>query len=433
MILKNNKKHSSIFPSTHPSTHPTNHPINHPSDHYYYQCFTCKKKWDADFIESNSHYLCPDCERKSQPGMPLIGVLQIFYNYKVLKTKYTRKYFQQIPAGNIFLYPDLWPLKPQQDFSVFNALRLPQNNLRKVNTFQNEEIFIMDETHNPTFSYKDRASILVAAKAIELGKRTICTASTGNAASSMSGICATLGLRSKVFVPDSIPKEKLIQILIYGTDVVKVDGNYDDAFDLAISESQRHGWYNRNTAYNPLTIEGKKSAAFDMIIQMDFQVPDKVFVPVGDGVIMAGIFKGFYDLLQLNVIDKIPQLIAVQSEGSSAVIDYLATKRFVLKTAKTIADSISVDAPRNLYLAADCIERSKGFGIKVTDTEILSAERYLGSNLGIFVEPSAAAAWAGFEKYNQSNKDKDEKIVVLLTGCGLKDSKSAGLSISIKL
>ena len=398
---------------------------------YYYQCFSCRKKWDADFIESNFHYLCPDCESKNQPGNPLIGILQIFYDYDSLKLKYSKKFFNQINPGNIFLYPDLLPIQKNLNFSLFDSLTLPQNNLKKIQNISDNEIYVLDETHNPTFSYKDRASIMVVAKAIEIGKTAICTASTGNAASSISGICATLGLKSKIFVPKNIPDEKLLQIQIYGADVQKVDGNYDDAFDLAIKKSNENNWYNRNTAYNPLTIEGKKSGAFDIILQMNFEVPDKVFVPVGDGVIIAGLYKGFFDLHQLEIIEKIPQLIAVQAEGSSAIIDYLQTKKFVLKKAKTIADSISVNAPRNLYLAADCIEKSKGFGIKVSDDEILKSEKYIGNKLGIFVEPSAAAAWAGFEKHCNSTPKKNEKIVVLLTGCGLKDSKSASKALRI--
>ncbi len=347
-------------------------PTSQHSPHYFYKCFTCKKKWDADFIESNFHYICPNCESKNQPANPLIGVLQVFYHYDSLKAKYCEDFFKKIKSGNIFLYPDLLPIKKNLNLSQFDFLYLPQNSLKKVKSTSKNEIYLLDETHNPTFSYKDRASILVAAKAIEIGKTTICTASTGNAASSISGICATLGLRSKIFVPQNIPDEKLLQIQIYGADVQKVDGNYDDAFDLAIEKSKQKNWYNRNTAYNPLTIEGKKSAAFDIFLQMKLNIPDKIFIPVGDGVIISGIYKGFYDLFKLDLIDKIPELIAVQAQGSSAIIDFLKSGKFSQKPSKTLADSISVDAPRNLYLASDCIRKSNGFGIKVTDKDIKS-------------------------------------------------------------
>lgn len=408
---KKNNSHSTNLPSTHSSS-------------YYYQCSTCQKKFAPDFIEDNDHYICPDCNSKNKKGMPLKGVLQIFYDYGKLKQKYSQELISKITPGNIFAFSDLLPLKKKVP-EIFQNLTLPANSLKKIPYAGSKNLFVLDETHNPTFSYKDRASVLVAAKAMELGKDTICAASTGNAASSMSGICATVGLKAKIFVPSTIPPEKLIQIKIYGADVKKIDGDYDKAFDMAIEASHENGWYNRNTAFNPLTVEGKKSAAYDVYLQNEGKMPDKVFIPVGDGVIISGIYKGFYDLLKLELIDKIPQLIAVQSENSSAIIDYLESNKFSLKNASTLADSISVNAPRNLYLAAESIKKSKGFGIKVSDNKILQAEKYLGREQGLFVEPAAAAAWAGYAKYISQNKRPDEKIVVLLTGCGLKDAKNA--------
>ena len=311
-------------------------------------------------------------------------------------------------------------------------MALPDNSLNKIAFNSHNSVYILDDTHNPTFSYKDRASVLVLVKALELGKDTICTASTGNAASSMSGLCAMVGMKSKIFVPQSIPHEKLTQIRMYGAEVEKINGSYDDAYDISINESQKYGWYNRNTAYNPLTTEGKKSGAFDIFLQMNCEAPDKVFVPTGDGSIISGIYKGFYDLKQLDLIEKIPQLIAVQAEGSSGIIDYFENNKFHYKESNTLADSISVNAPRNLYMAVDAIKSTDGFGIKVSDDEILRAEKYLSQQHGYFVEPSAAAAWAGFIKYSKQSEAKGEKIVVLLTGSGLKDIKNAERALAMK-
>ena len=412
--MKNNKKSG-----THLSPQSPNDSLT-----YYYQCSTCRKKYKPEFIEKNDHYVCPECDKENEKGMPLKGVLQIFYDYEKLKRKYSHSFINKITPGNIFAFSDLLPLKNNVS-ETFRNLNLPTNSLKKINYASQQNLFILDETHNPTFSYKDRASVLVAAKAMELGKDTICAASTGNAASSLSGVCATVGLKAKIFVPNTIPDEKLLQIKIYGADVEKVDGDYDKAFDLAIETSHENGWYNRNTAFNPLTIEGKKSGAYDIYLQNKGKMPDQIFIPVGDGVIIAGIYKGFYDLLLLGLIDKIPQLIAIQSENSSAIIDYLQTQKFKLKKASTLADSISVNAPRNLYLAAKAMQASEGYGIKVSDQEILEAEKQMGKELGIFAEPAAAAAWAGYEKYRENNKNNEKKIVVLITGCGLKDATNA--------
>ncbi len=391
---------------------------------YIYKCFTCGAEYSAKQIEEKELYLCPECESKNKKDSPLIGCLQIFYDYENLKEIYTKQFFKMVFPGNIFNFLRLLPLKHFPPDDLISRVMLPQHSLHRVNYPSYERLFFLDETHNPTYSYKDRASMLVLAKAIELGKDTICTASTGNAASSMSALCAMVGMKSKIFVPKTIPMEKFTQIRMYGADVEKIDGCYDDAYDISIEASKKHGWYNRNTAYNPLTTEGKKSGAYDIVIQLGGSTPDKIFVPTGDGGIISGLYKGFYDLMQLDLIKRIPHLIAVQSEGSSGIVDYLESSKFHYNESNTLADSISVNAPRNLYMAVDSINKSKGFGIKVTDEEILEAEKYLAKNHGYFVEPSAAAAWAGFEKYAE-NISNDETVVILLTGCGLKDMKNA--------
>lgn len=392
---------------------------------YYYKCFSCDATCSSDEIEEHDYYLCPNCADKNKPYSPLVGCLQIHYDYDHLKTQYDKNYFKKIQPGNIFRFPLLLPLKINPPDIIKTRMSLPVHSLFMIDKDKFRDVYVLDETHNPTYSYKDRASMLVLAKALELGKDTICTASTGNAASSMSGLCAMVGVRSKIFVPKTIPKEKLTQIKMYGADVEKIDGCYDDAYDISIDQSRIHGWYNRNTAYNPLTTEGKKSGAFDIFLQMNCKAPDKVFVPTGDGSIISGIYKGFFDLKQLDLIEKMPQLIAVQAEGSSGIIDYIETGKFTYKESDTLADSISVNAPRNLYMAAHAVKNTDGFGIKVNDDEILQAEKYLSQKYGYFVEPSAAAAWAGFIKYNEQSNSKGEKIVILLTGSGLKDVKNA--------
>ncbi len=399
---------------------------------YYYKCFSCGAGWSSDEIEENDHYLCPKCAAKNEPHSPLVGCLQVFYDYEEIRSLYTHDFFKKLNPGNVFQFPLLLPLKNEVQEVMKARMTLPAHSLNKISLDSNKTLFVLDDTHNPTYSYKDRASMLVLAKALELGKDTICTASTGNAASSMSGLCAMVGMRSKIFVPKTIPQEKLTQIRMYGAEVEKVDGSYDDAYDISISESKKHGWYNRNTAYNPLTTEGKKSGAFDIFLQLNYKAPDKVFVPTGDGSIISGIYKGFYDLKQLDLIEKIPALIAVQAEGSSGIIDCFENGDFTYRESSTIADSISVNAPRNLYMAVDVLVKTAGFGIKVSDEEILRAEKILSQKYGYFVEPSAAAAWAGFIKYSKKSEKKDEKIVVLLTGSGLKDIKNAERALMMK-
>ena len=397
---------------------------------YYYKCTNCSSEFGKSEIEGNFIYLCPKCG-KAERNKPLEGVLTVEYAYSELKKKLSREDLLEHPAGKYWLYPDLWPIN-FQNFSDDQLLKLalPSDQLLKC-TIDKREFWVLDDTRNPTLSYKDRASSLVALKALELGITEIAAASTGNAGSSLAGICARLGLTARIYVPSNIPEAKRIQIETYGAELTVVNGDYDKAFNVCLEESKKNKWYNRNTAYNPMTIEGKKSAAYDIYISSQGQIPDVIFVPVGDGVIISGVYKGFKELLALGWIDKLPKLIAVQSTGSDALVRYLNTGKFEYKPAITIADSISAGAPRNLYMAANALKESDGFAIAVTDEEILSAQKEFIKRTGILCEPSCASVYAAYKKLIVQNKiSSSEKHLLLITGNGLKDIDSLKKIIS---
>jgi threonine synthase len=388
---------------------------------YNYKCSNCKKEFPAKLIEDNIFYLCPECG-KAERNKPLEGVLTIEYDYDELKKKISRDEFLKLTSGKFWLYPELWPVN-FQNFSddQLNKLSLPSDLLLKY-TIDGRDIWLLDETRNPTLSFKDRATSLVVLRAIELEINEIAAASTGNAGSSLAGICARLGLSARIYVPKNIPDAKRIQIEAYGAKLEIVNGDYNKAYDVCLEESKKNNCYNRNTAYNPLTIEGKKSAAYDIFISTKGYIPDVILVPVGDGVIISGIFKGFKELLALNWINKLPKLIAVQSTGSATLVKYLKTNKFEYKPADTIADSISAGAPRNLYMAADAVLESKGFAIAVTDDEILSSQKEFIKQTGILCEPSSASVYAAYKKFlAEAQLDSSDKILLLITGNGLKD------------
>jgi threonine synthase len=391
---------------------------------YFYKCFLCSSQFNSDEIEKGRIYLCPKCGR-AEKNQPLKGVLLVEYDYENLKRKLNRDKFLNLPCGKFWLYPDLLPIhsfeKVISDSSLVR-ISLSRDPLLEYD-YDDRRILVFDDTRNPTLSYKDRATSLVVCKALELGITEIAAASTGNAGSSLAGICARLGLKSHIFVPEKISSVKRIQIQSFGANLYLVKGDYDQAFDLCLEISQTKSWYSRNTAYNPVTIEGKKSAAFDIFISMKGKIPDKIFVPVGDGVIISGLFKGFSDLLRLGWIEKLPQLIAVQAEGSGAVVRYTKTGKFDYEPASTIADSIHAGAPRNLFMAADAIRTSKGNAVSVSDDEILSAQKSIAQNFGILAEPSSAASFAGYEKLYKNDEIKhDENVLLMITGNGLKDT-----------
>ena len=397
-------------------------------DHYIYSCQSCGHEFNTGRIETEGKYLCPDCGI-AEDNKPLTGVLSVLYDFESLRKLLSRKQFLNLPPGRPWLYPELWPLHSLKNYvhpNILEKLSLPSNLLFTIED-NTDRILILDDTRNPTFSFKDRASILVTLKAIQNGYDELSVASTGNAGSSLAGICARLGLKAHVWVPEQIPHQKLIQIRCYGSHVHIVKGSYDMAFDLNRKISEKEKWYDRNTAYNPLTIEGKKSAAYDIFIALQGKLPDNIIIPVGDGVILGGIFKGFSELIQLHWIDAFPKLISVQAEGSDALVRYITTGQFEFREPLTLADSIRAGAPRNLYMAANTIRESAGQVITVSDQAIVEAQKKCATEWGFFVEPSAAATYAAYLKLRQQEKIKvNEKTLLLFTGNGMKDLQSVG-------
>jgi threonine synthase len=296
-------------------------------------------------------------------------------------------------------------------------------------------LWIKDDSRNPSGSTKDRASLLVVAKAVEYGIDTLATASTGNAASALAAVAAAAGRRAIVFVPADAPEAKLVQMLAYGARVIRVEGSYDDAFELCCEACDAFGWYNRNTAVNPFTIEGKKTAALEIAAQLAPDECDVVVVPTGDGVILAGIAKGFSDLAVCGLISRAPRLVAVQPAGSAAIVTALrsgANTIEPLAEAVSIADSLTVRVPRNATLCLRRIRESGGMGVAVPDRAIVAAIGKLARTTGVFAEPAGAAALAGLESsLDRSLVGRDERVVLLVTGIGLKDVPAATQAVTV--
>jgi len=391
---------------------------------FVYQCTDCSAEYETNEVI----YLCPKCSKTNSPEKAPKGVLKVIYRYDELRKK--NDLWNSLKNSNFL------ELLPINNSDSLPKLRVGQTPSYKISELDNQslnfELFLKDDSQNPTFSFKDRASALVSAFARQRNIETIVAASTGNAGSSLAGICASQKQKAIIFVPAAAPKAKLTQIVMYGAKVVPVDGNYDMAFDLSIEATKRFGWYNRNTAFNPITVEGKKTVSFEIIEQLYESQPERIFVPVGDGVIIAGVYKGMEDLLKLGVIEKMPIIVAVQAEGSSNLADNLFADPPKFASSKTIADSISVDIPRNFFMAKQFIINYKGETVKVSDAEIIEASSILSRNTGIFAEPAATAAFAGMLKFKKENRiPKNSRNLVLLTGSGLKDLNSVQAIVNI--
>lgn len=412
-------------------------------ERYRYRCSECGREYEI----SPDRLVCDLCAREQKPNQPFRGLLEI-------PPVAPSSWVSDSDGACAGLVPpegwdplDLLPVErrffpsiPVGDTPLWGAARL-----REATGFSN--LWIKDDTLNPTGSLKDRASFLVAAYARSHGIDSIVVASTGNAGSSMAGVGAAAGLSVRLYLPAAAPAAKLTQALQYGAEVVRVEGTYDEASAQSLEYFREHGGITRNTGLNPLTTEGKKTVSLEIFRQLGGVVPDYVFVSVGDGVIVSGVFKGFADLVELGLADTMPTVYLVQAEGSQAIHRALVTGSFGdPQPSKTVADSISVDVPSAGYLAVHRARTYRGRSIVVSDEEILAAQHRLASTTGHFCEPAAAAAAAGFFKaigggrsYAAGENSErtptpspfkpDDTIVILSTGSGLKDIESAAKGV----
>jgi threonine synthase len=377
-------------------------------------CVNCGAEYPAE----DRTYTCPKCG----------GVLEIVYDYAYIKTVFTKEKLARRGDPTLWRYRELLPIEEDSELSPLRVGGSPlyrAERLGKILGLKN--LYIKDDGLNPTASLKDRASAVAVVRAGKAGINTVACSSTGNAASSLAGNAAALGLRSFIFVPERAPVGKLTQLLIFGAVVISVKGNYEDTFRLSAEAIEKYGWYNRNAAINPYLSEGKKTVSLEIAEQLGFRVPDYLAVSVGDGCTIAGVWKGFKDLYAIGFIDRLPRLVSVQAAGCCPINRaFESGEALAPMEENTIADSIAVGVPRNGEKALRAIRESNGIAVNVSDEEILEAMRLLGASAGIFGEPAGVAATAGLKKAAAQGLIPENALVVsAVTGNGLKDTAGA--------
>lgn len=380
----------------------------------HYECTLCHQVYPKD----SNIMTCPQCGEQ--------GIVDVIYDYEQMKQVVTKEYFAQNTDYTMLRYQPMMSIKK----TSVNTLKVgwtPLYDAKRLQEYlQLRHVYVKDEGVNPTASLKDRASLVACLKAQELQLDTIGCSSTGNAASSLAGNAAKLGLKSVIFVPKRAPLGKLTQMIAYGATVVPIDGDYKATFTVSKAAIENYQFYNRNAAINPHLVEGKKTVGLEISEQLQFQKIDKVFVSVGDGCTIYGVYKGFYDLYQLNLIDAIPQIYGIQSSGCSPFVTAWEQQKPLEETEEhTIADSIAVGIPRNPVKGMNAVVKSNGRYLGVSDEEIIEAMKLLGKTEGIFAEPAGATGLAGLVKAQKLGYiHEEETVVVIATGNGLKDTKS---------
>ena len=376
---------------------------------------------------------CTCCGRE-YPAVPDLtncqcgGILDIIYDYDGIREAFTKDTLRDRPDRSMWRYRELLPI---EENTPPTPLRVGWSPLYEEPSLADmldlKRLWVKDDGQNPTASLKDRASAMAVAKAREAGAKVIACSSTGNAASSLAGNAAAAGLETYIFVPSRAPKGKVAQLMTFGATVISVQGSYEETFALSKAAIEKWGWYNRNAAINPYLSEGKKTVAFEIMEQLDWQVPDYIAISVGDGCTIAGLWKGLKDLHAIGFIDRLPRLISAQAAGCCPLNRAIETgEPWKPMEENTLADSIAVGVPRNAHKALAAIRESNGLTVNVSDQEIMAAQGLLGRTCGVFGEPAGVTGTAGVKKLcEQGLLGREDTVVSVVTGNGLKDVANA--------
>ena len=372
---------------------------------------------------------CRECARE-YPIEPVhvcefcFGPLEVVYDYEEIARDVSR---EKISAGppTIWRYAELLPVSPGAERVDMGAGYTPlvkANNLGRILGLK--ELYIKNDTQNPTFSFKDRVVSVALTKAREFGYKIAACASTGNLANSVAAHAAWAGMDSYVFIPADLEKGKIISTAIYGPNLVAVNGNYDEVNRLCAEIASEYDWAFVNVNIRPYYAEGSKSIAFETVEQLGWRAPDHVVVPIASGSLLTKVKKGFDEMQKIGLIDEVNTRISgAQAEGCSPVANAFAEGIDIIKPVKpkTIAKSLAIGNPADGFYALRVVNESDGEIAAVSDTEIIEAMKLLAETEGIFTETAGGVTIGVLKKLAEAGKIKpDETTVAYVTGLGLK-------------
>ncbi|MDH5663806.1 MAG: threonine synthase [Candidatus Bathyarchaeota archaeon] len=382
----------------------------------YQACIACGEKYGADEIV----YSCKRCG----------DLLEVKYDYDLLEAKLKKSDWQSLPLS-VWRYKDFMPIRdPSKIVSLNEGGTGLHSCQRLVNILGVKHLYVKNEGENPTGSFKDRGMSVGITKAVELNTKTVICASTGNTSASLAAYAAKAGLQCIALIPSGkIAYGKLAQAMIYGAKVVQIRGNFDHALKMVLELSEKHREIYLLNSINPYRLEGQKSLAYEICDQLNREPPDRVVLPVGNAGNISAIWKGFTEFHKLCLIDKLPKMTGIQAEGAAPIARAIKNgkdKIVPIDKPETIATAIRIGAPISWKKAMRAIRESGGTAETVTDKEILEAQKMLARSEGLFVEPASASSIAGLKKLFEAGKiDKDEIVVCVTTGHGLKDPDTA--------
>lgn len=375
------------------------------------QCINC----DSNYGPQQIVYTCEECG----------GLLEVRYDYEEIGKSLDVEAWSKRPEG-VWRYRELLPVDSSRAISLMEGGTSLQTCRRLAQDVGIKRIYVKNEGENPTGSFKDRGMTVGITKALELGAKVVACASTGNTSASLAAYAAKAGIRAIVFIPSGkIALGKLSQAIAHGAEIVRMKGNFDDALQTVLEFTASHSDVYLLNSVNPYRIEGQKTLAFEVYEQLGKMSPDVLVLPVGNAGNISAIWKGFRDLKELGMIDRLPKMMGIQAEGAAPIVKAFRGHSAVMEQVdhpETVATAIRIGAPVSWKKALQAVHDSSGLVEAVSDREILKAQRDIAQLEGLFIEPASAASIAGLRKLIAMGKiGKDEVTVCVATGHGLKD------------
>jgi threonine synthase len=373
------------------------------------RCRECGREYAADPV-----YTCEWC----------FGPLEVAYDYDAIAAATSR---EKIAAGpmSLWRYADLLPVEPHAAVDLGTGFTPLVRADRLAAEVGLGEVWVKNDTRNPTNSFKDRVVTIAMSKALEFGFKVLACASTGNLANSVAAHAAHAGLRSYVFIPSNLEQGKIVTTAVYGGSVVAIEGNYDDVNRLCAELAGMYPWAFVNVNMRPYYAEGSKTLAFETAEQLGWQVPDHVVVPAASGSLLTKVLKGFKELYQVGLLDGEPDIrvSGAQALGCSPIATAYLEQSDTIRPVKpdTIAKSLAIGNPADGYFALDAVRTTGGGFSAVSDGEVVEGMRLLARTEGVFAETAGGVTIATLARLAKEGVIRaDERVVVYITGHGLK-------------
>jgi threonine synthase len=388
------------------------------------KCINCLKT----FPISKGPFVCEDCgEEHVGPLRVVIGLQEVEYDYTDFSL--TKEILAARQERSLWRFKEFLPLKDSRNIVSLGEGGTPLIRARNLSSLTGvKNLYVKNEGMNPTGAFKDRETSVIISMGKELGVKEVTITSTGNAGCAVAAYSNAANMDAYCFVPvDYAPRGKVAGYAAFNpTGLIGMNAHYEDINNLGLEMGVKHGWYITGHGYNPYRLEGDKTIAYELCMDLNWKAPDRVIVPTGSGGNLAGQWKGFKELYDLGWIDSLPRMTAIQVEAGSPLANAVKNNRDkvepVIDVGESIADGILSKYDDYAPLSLKTVRESGGTATTVSDDAILNAERLLAKKEGIFVEPSSAVAVAGFEKLLESGDiDKDEVVVIVVTATGFKN------------